>query len=86
MLAVMSFNVWLFLSVIFGSSAGYAIFSYKEEEPPLQLIMPVERVEALEVQSPTDSIDPERTFSEASVSGADIMDTTAIVHRTDDQI
>jgi Ctr copper transporter family len=86
MLAVMSFNVWLFLSVVLGSTSAYAIFSHKEQQqqPMLQLIMPIERVVTLDAQSPTDSIDPERTFSEASGYGADIMDTTAIVHRTDD--
>ncbi|XP_059481215.1 protein SLC31A2-like [Neocloeon triangulifer] len=84
MLAVMSFNVWLFLSVIFGSSAGYAIFSQTPDSRPKLIFPIIKSADTSAVQSPTDSIDPERTFSEASVSGADTLDTTAIVHRTED--
>ncbi|CAB3384916.1 Hypothetical predicted protein [Cloeon dipterum] len=85
MLAVMSFNVWIFLSVVLGSSAGYAVFSYTSAAQQQKLFFPtVGSVDASVVHSPADSIDPEVTFSEASVSGADTLDTTAIVHRTED--
>ncbi|XP_065335305.1 protein SLC31A2-like [Cloeon dipterum] len=85
MLAVMSFNVWIFLSVVLGTSAGYAVFSNTSAAQQQKLISPaVGSVDASVVHSPVDSIDPEVTFSEASVSGADTLDTTAIVHRTED--